>query len=110
MPEIRVAVRTGDTLAHERQKMLKRPPHILVTTPESLYILLTAERSRAILRDVQTVIVDEIHAVADDKRGSHLTLSLERLEKLRRDHVVGTKENPYGPQPPSAATEESSQP
>src|SRR5947209_1524247 len=86
MPEIRVAVRTGDTLAHERQKMLKRPPHILVTTPESLYILLTAERSRAILRDVQTVIVDEIHAVANDKRGSHLTLSLERLEKLRRDH------------------------
>src|SRR5436309_4485298 len=107
MPEIRVAVRTGDTLAHERQKMLKRPPHILVTTPESLYILLTAERSRAILRDVQTVIVDEIHAVADDKRGSHLTLSLERLEKLRRDHVVGTKENPYGPQPPSAATDDS---
>src|SRR5256885_15895675 len=82
MPEIRVAVRTGDTLAHERQKMLKRPPHILVTTPESLYILLTAERSRAILRDVQTVIVDEIHAVADDKRGAHLTLSLERLEAL----------------------------
>src|SRR5437763_10870459 len=102
MPEIRVAVRTGDTLAHERQKMLKRPPHILVTTPESLYILLTAERSRAILRDVQTVIVDEIHAVADDKRGSHLTLSLERLEKLRRDHVVGTKENPYGAQAPGS--------
>src|SRR5207244_7726231 len=87
MPEIRVAVRTGDTLAHERQKMLKRPPHILVTTPESLYILLTAERSRAILRDVQTVIVDEIHAVADDKRGAHLTLSLERLEALRREAV-----------------------
>src|SRR5207249_10926994 len=86
MPEIRAAVRTGDTLMHERQKMLKRPPHILVTTPESLYILLTAERSRAILRDVQTVIVDEIHAVADDKRGAHLTLSLERLEKLCRDH------------------------
>jgi ATP-dependent Lhr-like helicase len=62
--------------------MLKRPPHILVTTPESLYILLTAERSRAILRDVETVIVDEIHALADDKRGAHLTLSLERLEAL----------------------------
>jgi ATP-dependent Lhr-like helicase len=82
MPEIRTAVRTGDTLMHERRAMLKRPPHILVTTPESLYILLTAEKSRAILRDVQTVIVDEIHAVADDKRGAHLTLSLERLEAL----------------------------
>jgi ATP-dependent Lhr-like helicase len=82
MPEIRTAVRTGDTLMHERRAMLKRPPHILVTTPESLYILLTAEKSRAILRDVETVIVDEIHAVADDKRGAHLTLSLERLETL----------------------------
>src|SRR6266478_4167270 len=79
---MRTAVRTGDTLMHERRAMLKRPPHILVTTPESLYILLTAEKSRAILRDVQTVIVDEIHAVADDKRGAHLTISLERLEAL----------------------------
>jgi ATP-dependent helicase Lhr and Lhr-like helicase len=85
MPQIRTAVRTGDTLMSERRAMLKRPPHILVTTPESLYILLTAEKSRAILRDVETVIVDEIHAVADDKRGAHLTLSLERLEALRRD-------------------------
>ncbi len=82
MPEIRTAVRTGDTLMPERRAMLKRPPHILVTTPESLYILLTAERSRAILRDVETVIVDEIHAVADDKRGAHLALSLERLDAL----------------------------
>ena len=82
MPEIRTAVRTGDTLQPERRAMLKRPPHILVTTPESLYILLTAEKSRAILRDVETVIVDEIHAVADDKRGAHLALSLERLEAL----------------------------
>ena len=82
MPEIRVGVRTGDTLMHERRKMLVRPPHILVTTPESLYILLTAERSRAILRNIETVIVDEIHAVADDKRGAHLALSLERLEAL----------------------------
>jgi len=82
MPEIRTAVRTGDTLAKDRRLMLKRPPHILVTTPESLYILLTAEKSRAILRDVETVIVDEIHAVADDKRGVHLALSLERLEAL----------------------------
>jgi ATP-dependent helicase Lhr and Lhr-like helicase len=82
MPQIRTAVRTGDTLAADRRAMLKCPPHILVTTPESLYILLTAEKSRAILRDVETVIVDEIHAVADDKRGAHLTLSLERLEAL----------------------------
>src|SRR5574337_766687 len=84
MPEIRTAVRTGDTLQPERRAMLKRPPHILVTTPESLYILLTAEKSRVVLKDVETVIVDEIHAVADDKRGSHLALSLERLEALTR--------------------------
>ena len=82
MDEIRVAVRTGDTLARERQAMLKKPPHILVTTPESLYILLTAEKSRAMLKNVKTVIVDEIHALANDKRGAHLTLSLERLEAL----------------------------
>jgi len=91
MPEIRTAVRTGDTLMPERRAMLKRPPHILVTTPESLYILLTSERSRAVLRDVETVIVDEIHAVADDKRGAHLALSLERLEALtyRRPVRIG---------------------
>jgi ATP-dependent helicase Lhr and Lhr-like helicase len=82
MPEIRTAVRTGDTLAHERRAMLARPPHILVTTPESLYILLTAARSREILKTIETVIVDEIHAVADDKRGAHLALSLERLNQL----------------------------
>src|SRR5690349_15772654 len=82
MPEIRVAVRTGDTPMWERQAMLKQPPHILVTTPESLYILLTAQKSREILKTVETVIVDEIHAVADDKRGTHLALSLERLEAL----------------------------
>src|SRR3984893_6870681 len=82
MPEIRTSVRTGDTLAHERRAMLARPPHILVTTPESLYILLTAAKSREILRSVETVIVDEIHAVADDKRGAHLALSLERLNQL----------------------------
>src|SRR4029077_2105236 len=73
---------TGDTPMTERQQMLKRPPHILVTTPESLYILLTAEKSRRILQTVRTVIVDEIHAVAPNKRGAHLTLSLERLEAL----------------------------
>src|SRR5229473_1564945 len=82
MPEIRTAVRTGDTLAHERRAMLARPPHILVTTPESLYILLTAAKSREILKSVETVIVDEIHAVADDKRGAHLALSLERMNQL----------------------------
>src|SRR6202047_1774300 len=82
MREIRTAVRTGDTLMHERRAMLKRPPHILVTTPESLYILLTAEKSRQNLCSVETVIVDEIHAVADDKRGSHLALTLERLDAL----------------------------
>jgi ATP-dependent Lhr-like helicase len=82
LPSIRTAVRTGDTLPGERRSMLKRPPHILVTTPESLYILLTAEKSRALLGEVDTVIVDEIHAVADDKRGAHLALSLERLEEL----------------------------
>src|SRR6201988_2715689 len=82
MPQIRTAVRTGDTLAHERRAMLTRPPHILVTTPESLYILLTAAKSREILRTIDSVIVDEIHAVADDKRGAHLALSLERLDHL----------------------------
>jgi Lhr-like helicases len=82
MKEIRTAVRTGDTPNAERQSMLRKPPHILVTTPESLYILLTAEKPREMLRGVTTVIVDEIHAVADDKRGAHLSLSLERLEAL----------------------------
>ncbi|MGA8153523.1 MAG: DEAD/DEAH box helicase [Terriglobales bacterium] len=94
MPQIRTAVRTGDTLMHERRAMLKHPPHILVTTPESLYILLTAEKSRAILRDVETVIVDEIHAVAGDKRGAHLALSLERLEALRRE-TLGRRQTSF---------------
>ena len=79
---IRTAVRTGDTPASERQQMGKHRPHILVTTPESLYILLTAEKSREMLKTTRTVIVDEIHAVADDKRGSHLALSLARLDAL----------------------------
>ncbi|WP_446741667.1 DEAD/DEAH box helicase [Silvibacterium acidisoli] len=81
-PPIRAAVRTGDSLPAERRKMLTNPPHILVTTPESLYILVTSEKSRQNLRAVRTVIVDEIHAVADDKRGSHLALTLERLDAL----------------------------
>jgi ATP-dependent Lhr-like helicase len=82
LPGIRVAVRSGDTPAHERQSMVRNPPHILITTPESLYLLLTAERSRRFLQDAETVIVDEIHAVAQDKRGAHLALSLERLQEL----------------------------
>ncbi len=81
-PEVRTAVRTGDTTARERREATRRPPHVLVTTPESLYILLTSESGRRALRDVRTVIVDEIHAVAPDKRGAHLALSLERLEAL----------------------------
>ncbi len=81
-PPIRTGVRTGDTLPIERARMLRNPPHILVTTPESLYLLLTAGKSREHLRYVRTVIVDEIHAVADDKRGAHLALTLERLDAL----------------------------
>jgi ATP-dependent helicase Lhr and Lhr-like helicase len=79
---ITVAVRTGDSTSWERQMMLRRPPNLLVTTPESLYLYLTAERSRATLASVDTVIVDEIHALARDKRGSHLALSLERLHAV----------------------------
>ena len=79
LPPIRTAVRTGDTSPSQRQKMAKQPPHILITTPESLYILLTSESGRRGLRQVKTLILDEIHAVADDKRGSHLALSVERL-------------------------------
>jgi ATP-dependent Lhr-like helicase len=82
VPRITAAVRTGDTTSSERAAMLKTPPHILVTTPESLYLLLTAERSRQMLRTVRAVIVDEIHAVIGTRRGSHLALTLERLEAL----------------------------
>src|SRR6201999_3752721 len=78
----RVMVRTGDTPPSERAAMLRKPPHILVTTPESLYILLTSKGGRQMLRTVRTFIADEIHALARDKRGSHLALSLERLEAL----------------------------
>jgi ATP-dependent Lhr-like helicase len=88
---IHTAVRTGDTPAADRQRMRKQAPHILVTTPESLFILLTAERSREMLRTVHTVIVDEIHAIADDKRGSHLALTLARLNAVthRRPQRIG---------------------
>ncbi|MEO8049580.1 MAG: DEAD/DEAH box helicase [Acidobacteriota bacterium] len=81
LPEIRVAVRTGDTPMAERALMIRKAPHILVTTPESLFILLTAGKSREMLRSVRTLIVDEIHAVAGSKRGSHLALSVRRLEQ-----------------------------
>ncbi len=86
-PDIRVAVRTGDTPPAERAAMLKRPPNFLITTPESLYLLVTAERTRAMLAPARTVIVDEIHAVAGNKRGSHLALTLERLEHLAAQPV-----------------------
>ncbi|MGH7887161.1 MAG: DEAD/DEAH box helicase, partial [Candidatus Binatia bacterium] len=91
LPTIRVAVRSGDTPTNERQSMIRRPPHILITTPESLYILLTSARSRDFLKSAETLIVDEIHAVAQDKRGAHLALSLERLDALvgRRLQRIG---------------------
>jgi ATP-dependent Lhr-like helicase len=86
LPEVRVLVRTGDTLAKERAAMKRRAPHVLVTTPESLFVLLASRGGQAMLRTVRTVIVDEIHALARDKRGSHLALSLERLTELCRAH------------------------
>jgi ATP-dependent Lhr-like helicase len=87
-PRITAAVRTGDTTASDRAAMLRKPPHILVTTPESLYLLLTAERSRDMLRTVRTVIVDEIHAVIGTRRGAHLALSLERLSQVAEAPLV----------------------
>src|SRR6185503_790993 len=88
LPEvnIRTFVRTGDTPAGERTAMIKRPPHIVVTTPESLYILLTSDGGRRMLQTTRTLIIDEIHAVVGDKRGSHLALSIERLEQLIQQH------------------------
>lgn len=84
-PPIRASVRTGDTTQGERAKMLRNPPHILVTTPESLYILLTSPSGRGMLGSVRTVIIDEIHAMIGNKRGAHLALSLERLQRLCGD-------------------------
>ncbi|MBC7966593.1 MAG: DEAD/DEAH box helicase, partial [Fuerstia sp.] len=91
IPQIRVGLRTGDTTAAKRAAIVKRPPHILVTTPESLYLMLTSTRSRDVLKNVETVIVDEIHALVRDKRGSHLSLSLERLAEIcpRRLQRIG---------------------
>lgn len=88
LPELRSAVRTGDTLASERASMRRRPPHILITTPESLFILLISERFRPALQTIRYVIVDEIHALAENKRGVHLSLSLERLTHLAKEVPV----------------------
>ena len=88
LPDIRVAVRTGDTPQSERQRMAKKPPHVLVTTPESFFILLTSESGRRGLKSVSTLIVDELHAVADDKRGSHLSISMERLVELSDEPIT----------------------
>ncbi len=96
LPEIRVAVRTGDTLAGARQAMTRRPPHILITTPESLYILLTAERFRPALSEARFVIVDEVHAVMASKRGAHLALSLERLQALVEARQPGVRPQRIG--------------
>ncbi|MEY2600899.1 MAG: ATP-dependent helicase Lhr and Lhr-like helicase, partial [Verrucomicrobiota bacterium] len=82
--DVRAEVRTGDTTAAQRQALIKKPPHILVTTPESLYLLLTSESGRKMLGTVRTVILDEIHAVVDDRRGAHLALSIERLAALTK--------------------------
>ncbi|MGZ5445740.1 MAG: DEAD/DEAH box helicase [Thermoanaerobaculia bacterium] len=87
-PRITAAVRTGDTTSAERAAMIRTPPHILVTTPESLYLLLTAERSREMLRTVRTVIVDEIHAVIGTRRGAHLALTLERLQRVAERPLI----------------------
>ena len=91
LPALRAELRTGDTPAAQRARMTRKPPHILVTTPESLYLLLTAARGRELLSTAHTVIVDEIHALARDKRGSHLALSLERLDRIagRRLQRIG---------------------
>jgi ATP-dependent Lhr-like helicase len=87
-PRITAAVRTGDTTSSERARIIRTPPHILVTTPESLFLLLTADRSRQMLRTVHTVIVDEIHAVIGTRRGAHLALSLERLQQAAQSPLV----------------------
>src|SRR6266404_442810 len=96
--EIRTLVRTGDTPQKERAAMTKKPPHIIVTTPESLYILLTSEGGRRMLSTTRTLIIDEIHAMVDDKRGSHLSLSIERLQALVTSGYAGV--------PPASASSE----
>ncbi len=103
LPEIniRTIVRTGDTPAGQRTAMIKRPPHIVVTTPESLYILLTSEGGRRMLQTARTLIVDEIHAVVGNKRGSHLALSIERFEELVRQHADEHSQTDVGEEHPS---------
>ncbi|HMH48953.1 MAG TPA: DEAD/DEAH box helicase, partial [Candidatus Acidoferrum sp.] len=96
LPEVRVAVRTGDTLAAARQAMTRRPPHVLITTPESLYILLTSEGFRPALAWARFVIVDEVHALMGSKRGAHLALSLERLQSLVESREGGTRPQRIG--------------
>jgi ATP-dependent Lhr-like helicase len=96
LPEVRVAVRTGDTLAAARQAMTRRPPHVLITTPESLYILLTSEGFRPALSWARFVIVDEVHALMGSKRGAHLALSLERLQDLAASREGGTRPQRIG--------------
>ena len=83
--DVRAEVRTGDTTAAQRQALIKKPPHILVTTPESLYLLLTSDSGRRMLSTARTLILDEIHAVVDDRRGAHLALSVERLAALTKN-------------------------
>src|SRR4030095_10122723 len=92
--EIRTLVRTGDTPQSERASMRGRPPQIVVTTPESLYVLLGSESGRKMLSTTRTVIVDEIHALAPNKRGSHLALSLERLAALTTASSTGSNKGP----------------
>jgi ATP-dependent Lhr-like helicase len=87
--DVRAEVRTGDTTAAQRQALIKKPPHILVTTPESLYLLLTSESGRRMLATTRTLIMDEIHAVVDDRRGAHLALSVERLTALAKSASGG---------------------
>jgi ATP-dependent helicase Lhr and Lhr-like helicase len=96
LPEVRVAVRTGDTLAAARQTMTRRPPHVLITTPESLYILLTTQGFRPALAQVRFVIVDEVHALMASKRGAHLALSLERLQALVAEREPGARPQRIG--------------
>jgi ATP-dependent Lhr-like helicase len=103
-PRVQVAVRNGDTPPSERSAMLRNRPEIVVTTPESLYLLLTSARGREMLASVRTVIVDEIHALARDKRGSHLALSLERLDRLVADGSPGPLEGSSAARPAAAAS------
>src|SRR3954451_10855710 len=102
--ELRVGVRTGDTPQKERAAMVRNPPDILITTPESLFLLLTSQ-ARETLRGIETVIVDEVHAIAGSKRGAHLALSLERLDRLVRQRDRGAPPQRLGLSPPQRPLE-----